>query len=218
MKLNKIIILILCVIAAFIIFGCSQKNFIQGSKKFKVVDEKTLHDAANPIVTITMENGDEIKVELYPKSAPNTVDNFVYLANKGFYNGLTFHRVIPKFMIQGGCPKGDGTGGPDYKIKGEFAENGFYENGLRHTRGVISMARSRENDSAGSQFFIMHGDAASLDGKYAAFGKVTKGMDVVDKIVSVDRDSKDKPKVTQVIKKVTVDTFNKKYSKPETIK
>lgn len=218
MKLNKIIILLLCVIAAFIIFGCSQKNSVQGSKKFKAVDEKTLHDAANPIATITMENGDEIKVELYSKAAPNTVNNFIYLANKGFYNGLTFHRVIPKFMIQGGCPKGDGTGGPGYKIKGEFAENGFSENGLKHTRGVISMARSQENDSAGSQFFIMHGDAASLDGKYAAFGKVIKGMDVVDKIVSVDRDSKDKPKVAQVMKKITVETFNKKYSEPETIK
>lgn len=218
MKLNKIIILLLCVIAAFIIFGCSQKNSAQESKKFKAVDEKTLHDAANPIATITMENGDEIKVELYPKAAPNTVNNFIYLANKGFYNGLTFHRVIPKFMIQGGCPKGDGTGGPGYKIKGEFAENGFSENGLKHTRGVISMARSQENDSAGSQFFIMHGDAASLDGKYAAFGKVIKGMDVVDEIVSVDRDSKDKPKVAQVMKKITVETFNKKYSEPETIK
>lgn len=218
MKLNKIIILLLCVIAAFIIFGCSQKNSEQGSKKFKAVDEKTLHDAANPVATITMENGDEIKVELYPKAAPNTVNNFIYLANKGFYNGLTFHRVIPKFMIQGGCPKGDGTGGPGYKIKGEFAENGFSENGLKHTRGVISMARSQENDSAGSQFFIMHGDAASLDGKYAAFGKVIKGMDVVDKIVSVDRDSKDKPKVSQVMKKITVETFNKKYSEPEKIK
>ncbi|AKN32666.1 peptidylprolyl isomerase [Clostridium carboxidivorans P7] len=218
MKLNKIIILLLCVIAAFIIFGCSQKNSAQGSKKFKAVDEKTLHDAANPIATITMENGDEIKVELYPKAAPNTVNNFIYLVNKGFYNGLTFHRVIPKFMIQGGCPKGDGTGGPGYKIKGEFAENGFSENGLKHTRGVISMARSQENDSAGSQFFIMHGDAASLDGKYAAFGKVIKGMDVVDKIVSVDRDSKDKPKVAQVMKKITVETFNKKYGEPETIK
>ncbi|WPC41411.1 peptidylprolyl isomerase [Clostridium sp. JS66] len=217
MKLNKIIILLLCVIAAFIIFGCSQKNSVQGSKKFKAVDEKTLHDAANPIATITMENGDEIKVELYPK-APNTVNNFIYLANKGFYNGLTFHRVIPKFMIQGGCPKGDGTGGPGYKIKGEFAENRFSENGLKHTRGVISMARSQENDSAGSQFFIMHGDAASLDGKYAAFGKVIKGMDVVDKIVSVDRDSKDKPKLSQVMKKITVETFNKKYSEPEKIK
>lgn len=218
MKLNKIIILLLCVIAAFIIFGCSQKNSAQGSKKFKAVDEKTLHDAANPIATITMENGDEIKVELYPKAAPNTVNNFIYLANKGFYNGLTFHRVIPKFMIQGGCPKGDGTGGPGYKIKGEFAENGFSENGLKHTRGVISMARSQENDSAGSQFFIMHGDAASLDGKYAAFGKVIKGMDVVDKIVSVDRDSKDKPKVSQVMKKIAVETFNKKYSEPNMIK
>ncbi len=218
MKLNKIIIILLCIIILAVVLIYAQKNSNQGSKKFNAVDEQTFKDSNNPIATIAMENGDEIKLELYPKAAPNTVNNFIYLVSKGFYNGLTFHRVIPKFMIQGGCPKGDGTGEPGYKIKGEFAENGFSDNGLKHTRGVISMARSQKNDSAGSQFFIMHGDTSSLDGKYAAFGKVTKGMDVVDKIVSVDRGSNDKPKTAQVMKKLTIETFSNKYDEPEMIK
>ncbi|MGP7815813.1 peptidylprolyl isomerase [Niallia sp. 01092] len=169
-----------------------------------------------PVATITMDDGATIDVELNPEMAPNTVNNFISLVNKGFYNGLTFHRVIPDFMIQGGDPNGDGTGDPGYSIKGEFSSNGV-ENNLKHERGVISMARSNDPDSAGSQFFIMVENAQHLDGKYAAFGKVIKGMDVVDKIVQVDRDASDKPKVDVVIKKVTVDTKGVKYPAPETI-
>ena len=146
----------------------------------------------NPVVTITMEDGKVMKAELYPNKAPNTVNNFISLANKGFYDGLTFHRVIPGFMIQGGCPLGNGTGGPGWKIKGEFAANGV-ANPIRHTRGVVSMARAADPNSAGSQFFIMHKDAPHLDGQYAAFGRVVAGMDVVDRIASVRTDWNDKP-------------------------
>ena len=165
----------------------------------------------DPIVTITMENSDEIVVELYPAAAPNTVANFVELASSGFYDGLTFHRVISGFMIQGGDPKGDGTGGPGYSIPGEFSGNGF-DNGLKHTRGVISMARANDPDSAGSQFFIMHADASHLDGQYAAFGEVISGMDAVDAIASVDTDSNDKPLTDVVIKSITVDTKGVEYA------
>jgi len=168
----------------------------------------------NPIVTITMEDGQQILVELYPQVAPNTVANFISLVKKGFYNGLTFHRVIPGFMIQGGDPKGDGTGGPGYTIKGEFRANGF-ENKLKHERGVISMARAQDPDSAGSQFFIMVASAPQLDGQYAAFGKVRKGMDVVDQIVSADRDQMDKPLKEQKMKSVTVDTKGYNYPQPQ---
>lgn len=221
MKFNKIISILLFVVATFSLFGCantkSNSSSENAQKKSQEFDEKTLKDPTNPVVTITMENGDIIKIELYPKLAPNTVNNFIYLANSGFYNGLTFHRVIPKFMIQGGCPKGDGTGNPGYKIKGEFDKNGF-PNGLKHTKGVISMARSQDNDSAGSQFFIMADDAPNLDGEYAAFGRVVQGMDVVEKIVSVDRDNRDKPKQPQVMKQVIVDLFGKKYNEPEKLK
>lgn len=171
---------------------------------------------ANPIVTINMESGDTIKVELYPDVAPNTVNNFISLVKKGFYNGLIFHRVINGFMIQGGCPDGTGMGGPDYAIKGEFAANGF-DNGLLHTAGVISMARAAHPDSAGSQFFIMHKDAPHLDGQYAAFGKVTEGMDVVDKIATTKTDWSDRPYEDQVIKEMTVDTFGVEYKEPETL-
>lgn len=171
----------------------------------------------NPVVTIEMEDGAKIKVELYPKTAPNTVNNFISLINKGFYDGLIFHRVIPDFMIQGGDPKGTGVGGPGYSIKGEFSSNGF-DNSLKHTRGVISMARSSEMDTAGSQFFIMVADVPSLDGDYASFGKVTDGMDEVDKIVKNDRDSNDKPTKNQKMKKVTVDTFGVKYEEPKKVK
>lgn len=157
---------------------------------------------ANPIVTITMENGDIMKAELYPETAPNTVNNFISLIKEGFYNGLTFHRVIPGFMIQGGCPLGNGTGGPGYSIKGEFAQNGF-KNDLAHKEGVLSMARAMHPDSAGSQFFIMHKDAPHLDGQYAAFGKVVAGMEVVDKIASVRTDWNDKP--TTPVKMKTVE-------------
>lgn len=168
----------------------------------------------NPVVTINMENGDEIKAELYPQVAPNTVNNFISLIKKGFYNGLIFHRVIPGFMIQGGDPQGLGTGGPGYAIKGEFSANAF-KNELKHKRGVLSMARSAQADSAGSQFFIMTSDASHLDGQYASFGKVISGMDLVDKIVGVQRDRNDKPLEAQIMEKVTVDTFGEEYPEPK---
>lgn len=167
----------------------------------------------NPVVTITMENGNTIKLELYPDIAPNTVNNFICLVNKGFYNGLTFHRVIEDFMIQGGCPSGTGMGGPGYSIPGEFSSNGF-ENNLKHTAGVISMARSKMPDSAGSQFFIMHKDAPYLDGAYAAFGKVIDGMDIVDRIATVATDYSDRPLAPQIMKSVTADLFEETYDEP----
>ncbi len=170
----------------------------------------------NPIVTIRMHDGGVIKAELYPEIAPNTVDNFVTLVNKGFYNGLIFHRVIPGFMIQGGCPQGNGTGGPGYSIPGEFTANG-YTNDLRHTRGVLSMARAMDPDSAGSQFFIMHEDAPHLDGQYAAFGQVLEGMDVVDKIAATKTGWGDKPLTPQVMQKVTVETFGQDYPAPKKV-
>lgn len=168
----------------------------------------------NPIVTIEMENGKKIKLELYPEIAPNTVNNFISLIQKKYYDGLIFHRVIRGFMIQGGCPDGTGMGGPGYSIKGEFALNGF-ENDLKHTTGVISMARSQMPDSAGSQFFIMHADAPHLDGQYASFGKVTEGMDVVNEIAEIQVDYSDRPVIPQVIKTITVETFDKDYDEPE---
>lgn len=171
---------------------------------------------ANPIVTITMANGDVMKAELYPEIAPNTVNNFISLVKKGFYNGRIFHRVIPGFMIQGGCPDGTGMGGPGYSIKGEFAQNGF-KNDLKHTPGVLSMARAMHPDSAGSQFFIMHKTSPHLDGAYAAFGKVTEGLEVVDKIASVPTDFRDRPLEDQVIATVTVDTLGENYPEPETV-
>ena len=169
---------------------------------------------ANPIVTITMENGDVMKAELYPEIAPNTVKNFVSLVSKGYYDGLIFHRVIKGFMIQGGCPEGTGMGGPGYSIKGEFSGNGF-TNDLKHTKGVLSMARSMMPNSAGSQFFIMHETSSHLDGQYAAFGKVTEGLDVVDKIASVKTDYSDRPIEEQKIKSITVDTMGETYEEPE---
>lgn len=155
-------------------------------------------------IIIEMENGDKLTGELYPEVAPATVQNFIDLAQKGFYDGLIFHRVIPGFMIQGGCPEGRGTGGPGHSIKGEFAANGF-QNDLKHTRGVLSMARSMNPDSAGSQFFIMVADSPHLDGQYAAFGKITEGMEAADRIVSVKRDMSDKPREPQVIKKIIIE-------------
>ncbi len=168
----------------------------------------------NPIVTFNMKGGDVFYVELYPDVAPNTVNNFISLVNKGFYNGLCFHRVIEGFMIQGGDPKGNGTGGPGYSIRGEFTKNGF-KNNLKHKRGVISMARSMMPNSAGSQFFIMHADAPHLDGQYAAFGQVIDGMDVIDKIAAVNVDYNDKPLRDQIIESVTVDTDGEEYDEPE---
>ena len=165
---------------------------------------------ANPIVTIEMENGDIMKAELYPEIAPNTVNNFISLIKSGYYDGLIFHRVIKGFMIQGGCPDGTGMGGPGYDIKGEFSQNGF-KNDLKHTEGVLSMARAMHPDSAGSQFFIMTSDSPHLDGQYAAFGKVLEGMDVADAIVSVKRDMRDKPLEPQVMKSIRVETFGQTY-------
>ena len=170
--------------------------------------------AQNPVVTITMENGDVIKAELYPEIAPNTVNNFISLAKKSFYDGLIFHRVIYGFMIQGGCPQGTGMGGPGYSIKGEFAQNGFV-NELKHDAGVLSMARAMHPNSAGSQFFIMHKKAPHLDGAYAAFGKVIEGMDVVNKIAETDTDYSDRPMDKQQIKSMTVETFGVDYPEPE---
>ena len=170
--------------------------------------------AQNPVITITMDNGDVIKAELYPEIAPVSVNNFISLVKKGFYHGLTFHRVIEGFMIQGGCPLGNGTGGPGYTIRGEFSQNGFH-NPLKHEAGVLSMARAMHPDSAGSQFFIMHKAAPHLDGAYAAFGKVTDGLDVVNKIAETDTDWNDAPLDPQVIRTITVDTFGVDYPEPE---
>ncbi len=171
--------------------------------------------AQNPIVTIEMENGGKMVAELYPELAPNSVHNFISLVKSGFYDGLIFHRVIPGFMIQGGCPDGTGMGGPGYSIRGEFARNGFRQNTLKHERGVLSMARAMHPNSAGSQFFIMVDEAPHLDGDYAAFGKVIEGMEVADAIVNAKRDAMDRPYEDQRMKSVTVDTFGVDYPAPE---
>ena len=170
--------------------------------------------AKNPVVTITMKSGDVIKLELFPEIAPTSVNNFISLVNKNFYDGLIFHRVIRGFMIQGGCPNGTGMGGPGYSIKGEFAQNGF-ANDLKHTEGVLSMARAMHPDSAGSQFFIMHKNSPHLDGSYAAFGKVIEGMEVVNKIAETATDYSDRPLEPQVMETVVVDTFGETYPEPE---
>lgn len=170
--------------------------------------------AKNPIVTITMENNDVMKAELYPEIAPVSVNNFISLIQKKFYDGLIFHRVIKGFMIQGGCPDGNGMGGPGYSIKGEFSQNGF-KNELKHTEGVLSMARAMDPNSAGSQFFIMHKNSPHLDGSYAAFGKITEGMDIVNKIADCKSDYSDRPLEEQRIKSMTVDTFGETYPEPE---
>lgn len=170
----------------------------------------------NPVITITMENGDVMKAELYPEIAPNTVNNFISLAAKGFYDGVIFHRVINGFMIQGGDPQGTGMGGPGYSIKGEFSQNGF-ANDLKHTEGVLSMARSMMPNSAGSQFFIMHKTSPHLDGAYAAFGKIIEGMDIVNKIAECKTDFSDRPLEKQMIQSMTVETFGEDYPEPETM-
>lgn len=170
----------------------------------------------NPIVTFTMENGSVMKAELYPEIAPNTVNNFISLVKKGFYNGLIFHRVIAGFMIQGGDPQGSGIGGPGYSIPGEFNQNGF-KNDLKHDIGVLSMARAQHPDSAGSQFFIMHAPAPHLDGAYAAFGKLTSGVDILNAIAATEVDWNDKPKQTQMMKTVEVETFGVEYPEPQTL-
>ncbi len=201
-------ILLTCLLPLAFFGGCKKEPDQTGGS--------TSGSGRNPVVTIEMEDGGIIKMELYPDIAPNTVKNFISLVKKGFYDGTIFHRVIPGFMIQGGDPQGSGMGGPGYAIKGEFSKNGF-DNSLKHTRGVVSMARSQKPDSAGSQFFIMVDTATHLDGSYAAFGKVTEGMDVVDAIVSARRNSNDKPLEDQRMKKVTVDTLGVTYDEPETI-
>jgi len=209
----KIIFSFVLITLIFTLIGCGTQG-----KNVTNESEKTSNYASSvtekPIVTITMENDEKILIELDPAVAPNTVANFVSLVEKGFYDGVIFHRVIPDFMIQGGDPEGNGTGGADYTIKGEFSENGF-ENNLKHDRGVISMARSNDPNSASSQFFIMVKESTHLDGKYAAFGKVIEGMEVVDDIVSVERDGADKPLKDQTMKSVTVDTKGFDYPDPE---
>ncbi len=203
------------VIVALVIFGVITLAGDKNGEETAAEDySDDYSDVTKPVATITMENGDLIKVELDPASAPNTVRNFIALASDGFYDGLIFHRVIPGFMIQGGCPQGQGTGGPGYSIRGEFPDNNF-DNPLRHTRGVISMARSNRPDSAGSQFFIMVDAAPQLDGQYAAFGMVTEGMEAVDSIVNVERNQGDKPFEDQVIKSITIETFGVEYDPPD---
>src|SRR5690625_3418884 len=197
--------------------GVTDDNDISEESEQSNVNESGESSGQHPIVTMIMENGGEVTIELYPETAPNTVNNFISLVESDFYDGLIFHRVIPGFMIQGGDPEGTGTGGPGYSIKGEFAANGF-ENKLMHERGVISMARSQHPDSAGSQFFIVTGDAQHLNGEYAAFGKVTSGMDVVDEIVSHERDTNDKPLEDQVIQSMEIDLAGYNVSEPEKIK
>ncbi|GAC43264.1 peptidylprolyl isomerase [Paenibacillus popilliae] len=202
-----LIVMALLMISMLVIAGCGSK----------AGDASGADSTKHPLVTIEMESGKKMEVELYPDTAPNTVNNFISLVNKGFYDGLIFHRVIPGFMIQGGDPQGTGVGGPGYCIKGEFSANGV-TNDLKHAEGVISMARSTDPDSAGSQFFIMDADAPHLDGQYAAFGKVTSGIEMVHEIANVKRDANDRPAEDQKIKKITVDTFGVEYKEPETIK
>ncbi|WP_078414726.1 peptidylprolyl isomerase [Priestia abyssalis] len=211
LRMSMYPILAVIFILGFLLSGCGAE------KEQKTPSVKKIQVEKNPVVTIVMEDNQEIKLELYPDIAPNTVVNFVSLVQKGFYDGLTFHRVIPEFMIQGGDPEGNGSGGPGYTIAGEFSSNGF-ENDLKHEAGVISMARTNDPNSAGSQFFIMAGDATHLDGEYAAFGKVTEGIEAVKQIVEVERDGQDKPLKEQKMKKVTVETFGEEYGEPEVIK
>ena len=223
--MKKKLRLFLCLVlaAALLTAGCSAADTTvnAASATAEAADTETNNELeettmqSNPVATIEMEDGGIITVELYPDKAPNTVRNFISLANSGFYDGLIFHRVISGFMIQGGDPDGRGTGGPGYSIPGEFSANGCTTNDISHERGVISMARSSAYDSAGSQFFIMHADAAYLDGQYAAFGKVTAGMDVVDAIASVRTNLNDKPYTNQVIKSIRVETFGVDYPAPD---
>jgi len=196
---------------------CAKNSISVDNKRGNSAEKKeNLTLMTNPIVTIEMEDGGEIQIELYAETAPNTVRNFVSLVSKGFYNGTTFHRVIPGFMIQGGDPEGNGMGGPGYTIAGEFAMNGFH-NDLKHTRGVLSMARAMDPNSAGSQFFIMVEDAPHLDNQYAAFGRVITGMDVCDRIVATRTNFRDMPLKPQVMKSVTVETFGESFDEPEKV-
>lgn len=217
---NKGLFFMLSMLAIIVVLtGCgtakdSEKTEGKTAKETQETKDYASKVKENPIVTITMSNDEKIVIELEPTVAPNTVANFIALVKDGFYDGLIFHRVIPDFMIQGGDPKGNGTGGPDYSIDGEFTSNGF-ENNMKHERGVISMARSDDPNSAGSQFFIMVKEASHLDGKYAAFGKVIAGMETVDAIVGAERDATNKPLEDQQMKKVEVDTKNFDYPAPK---
>lgn len=211
--MKKIFSLLLAFVLVFAFAGCANDT-----SDDKTENKDDVSASSNPVATIVVKDYGTIKAELYYDKAPNTVENFISLANKGFYNGLTFHRVISGFMIQGGCPEGTGTGGPGYAIKGEFAINNFETNDISHVRGVISMARnSISYDSAGSQFFIMHQDALYLDQQYAAFGMVLEGMDVVDEIAAVNTNSNDKPLEDVIIESVSVDTAGVTYDEPETM-
>ena len=214
MKIVKKIILAATVCTAIIAaMGCTKNESSKESNDDSIVESGEL-----PIATIVVKDYGTIEAELYPSKAPNTVNNFISLANSGFYDGLTFHRIIDGFMIQGGDPEGNGTGGPGYSIAGEFSSNGYTENDLKHTDGVLSMARARSKDSAGSQFFIMVGDYNSLDGEYAAFGKVISGLDIVKNISKVATDNNDKPKKEVVIESITVDTKGVNYPEVEKAK
>lgn len=205
---NSGLILILIVLVGVFTLGCTKKEAVEDSSfNIKVQEPLDL-----PIATITIKDFGVIEAELYPHKAPNTVNNFISLANSGFYDGLTFHRIIEGFMNQGGCPQGDGSSGPGYTIRGEFQSNGYEFNDLNHTTGVLSMARANDPNSAGSQFFIMAGDSPHLDGEYAAFGKVINGLDVVKAINSVETDKGDKPKTSVIIESIKVDTKGVKYS------
>lgn len=216
------LILITILMSMLVLIGCgnTKSNTAKTdeaapkSESTNAESEPTKENKNLPVATITVDGYGVMNVELYPEIAPNTVNNFISLANKGFYNNLKFHRIIKDFMIQGGDPKGNGTGGPGYSIEGEFTSNGF-ANSLKHTKGVISMARSQDPNSAGSQFFIMSGDASNLDGEYAAFGKVISGLDVLDKIRSVETSSNDAPKKDVVITSITVDTKGVEYKEPK---
>lgn len=214
MKIVKKIILAATVCTAIIAaMGCTKNESSKESNDDSIVESGEL-----PIATIVVKDYGTIEAELYPSKAPNTVNNFISLANSGFYDGLTFHRIIDGFMIQGGDPEGNGTGGPGYSIAGEFSSNGYTENDLKHTDGVLSMARARSKDSAGSQFFIMVGDYNNLDGEYAAFGKVISGLDIVKSISKVTTDNNDKPKEEVVIESITVDTKGVNYPEVEKAK
>src|SRR5699024_889670 len=215
--MRRLVLLSLMLLALFLFAGCQENDENDTAKKEKAEDATTYEETdKKPIVTITMEDGREITAELYPNIAQNTVNNFIELIENEFYDGVIFHRVIPGFMIQSGDPEGTGMGDPGYSIKGEFENNGV-ENDLKHEKGVLSMARREDRDSAGSQFFIMTGEAASLDGNYAAFGKVIDGMDVAEDISEVERDSNDMPKEDQVIEKITVDLEGYDAKPPEKI-
>lgn len=215
--MRRLVLLSLMLLALFLFAGCQENDEDDTAKKEKAEDATTYEETdKKPIVTIKMEDGREITAELYPNIAQNTVNNFIELIENEFYDGVIFHRVIPGFMIQSGDPEGTGMGDPGYSIKGEFENNGV-ENDLKHEKGVLSMARREDPDSAGSQFFIMTGEAASLDGNYAAFGKVIDGMDVAEDIAEVERDSNDMPKEDQVIEKITVDLEGYDAKTPEKI-